>query len=116
MLQYPFGGGEKEFGKLGTHLIAAHNTWIDIGKDFGVLPFALFLYISLLHLYYFIKILFDKSLSKLIKYQVFILMCSVCAVLMLEPVFSTIKTFFIYLFFIFGFIARLYHARRKIDL
>jgi len=47
ILHYPLGGGHLLSVSKGMQL--AHNTWIDIGKDYGIIPFALFI-ISLISL------------------------------------------------------------------
>jgi hypothetical protein len=72
MLDYPFGGGHGVF--VGHKMKLAHNTWIDIGKDFGIIPFVLFLLFAVVHLYYFIKVMLFSKLERLIKLQLLVVM------------------------------------------
>ncbi len=112
MLAYPFGGGHGVFVAHGIRL--AHNTWIDIGKDFGVIPFTLFVMICVLHLYYFIRILFSPSVNIFLKYQLLIILCGMIPILMIEPVFTSDKLYIAYLFFVFGFITHLYKHNKNV--
>ena len=106
MLEHPFGGGHSYFVSPGMKL--AHNAWLDIGKDFGVIPFVLFILIAVLHLYYFAKIAIISSINNHIKFQILIILCGLITMLMIEPIFTSDKTFIAYLFFLFGFITQLY--------
>ena len=110
MLEHPFGGGHNFYVAPGMKL--AHNTWIDIGKDFGIFPFLLFFAVSALHLYYAIKIFFSSLIANFIKYQILIILCGLITMLMIEPIFTSDKTLFAYILFIFGFIAK---VRQRVE-
>lgn len=111
MLDYPFGGGHGVF--VSHNMKLAHNTWIDIGKDFGIIPFVLFLLFTAVHLYYFVKVLLCSKLERLIKLQLLVVMMTTLPVLMIEPVFTSDKTYFAYVMFYFGIIANLYYSQTK---
>lgn len=110
MMAYPFGGGHPIY--LNHLLRLAHNTWIDIGKDFGVVPFLLFVSVSLWHLYLLARLLLSVYVEPLLKYLLIVLALSLFAIMMIEPVFNSDKTFFAYLFFYFGVIANIYRKIR----
>lgn len=100
MFDYPFGGGYdivlSNFSKL------AHNTWIDIGKDLGVIPFILFLLLSLVFMYHLLCILFNKTINIFIKHTIVIISIILFTILMIEPVLNSDKTFFAYTMFLLG--------------
>jgi len=106
ILTYPYGGGNGVYIAPGIRL--AHNTWIDIGKDFGIIPFVLFFIVTLLHLYYLVKIFFSNYVENLLKYQLLMIAIGVFAIMMIEPVFTSDKTFFAYIFFYFGVVCNVY--------
>lgn len=105
MWHYPFGGGHGVF--VGHHMKLAHNTWIDIGKDFGIIPFVLFLIFSLMHIPYLMRIAFSRHISHFLKHQIMIIAVSLFAIMMIEPVFTSDKTFFAYGVFFLGFVKHL---------
>jgi len=104
MLAYPFGGGYDEYVAPGMKL--THNVWLDMGKDLGILPFILFFMVTIVHSYYLIRILFSKHIENLLKYQLVILGMGIFAIMLIEPVFNSDKTFFAYIFFYFGILGR----------
>jgi len=106
MMDYPFGGGNGIYLEKGMRL--AHNTWIDIGKDLGIIPFTFFIIISSLHIYYLIQIILSRDVEALLKYQLIIISIGVFAIMMIEPVFTSDKTFFAYIFFYFGILGRVH--------
>ena len=106
MLEHPFGGGNGIYLAPGIKL--THNVWLDMGKDLGIIPFTLLLIITLLHLYYLIRIFFSKQIEYLLKYQLVILAIGLFAIMMIEPVFNSDKTFFAYIFFYFGILGKLH--------
>jgi len=105
MLHYPFGGGHGVF--LAHNMKMAHNTWIDIGKDFGVIPFLAFLLLSLYFLYQSLSFLLSRHTLPFLKQMVFLMTVSIYAIMMIEPVFTSDKTFIAYIFFFFGVVANL---------
>jgi len=111
MLDYPFGGGYdivlSNFTKL------AHNTWIDMGKDLGVIPFIFFLLLSLVFIYNIIRILFDKKINIFIKHTVMIISITLFTILMIEPVFNSDKTFFTYIMFLLGVVITLNNSDKS---
>jgi len=111
MLDNPVGGGHGVF--VGHNMRLAHNTWIDIGKDFGIIPFILFLVFTLLHLYYFVRIIFFPKIENLLKVLLVVVMVAVFPILMIEPVFTSDKTYFAYIIFYFGLVSNLYHTQVK---
>jgi len=68
MLAYPFGGAHEISVAQGMKL--AHNTWIDIGKDYGIIPFVTFVLFCIMHVPYILKVLFSHSVSHFIKHQI----------------------------------------------
>ena len=111
MMTHPFGGGNGVY--IAKNMRLAHNTWIDIGKDFGILPFILFIMLTLLHIYYLLKITFSQHVEDILKYQVLIIGMGIFAIMMIEPVFTSDRTFFAYIFFYFGFLKKLYSQSIK---
>ena len=105
MWHYPFGGGHGVL--VGHHMKLAHNTWIDIGKDFGIVPFFTFLIFSLMHIPYLIRIVLSRHISHFLKHQMIIIAVSLFAIMMVEPVFTSDKTFFAYGIFFLGFVKHL---------
>ena len=104
MLDHPFGGGYDEYLAPGIKL--THNVWLDMGKDLGILPFILFLLVTLVHIYYLIQIFFSGQIENLLKYQLVIIGMGIFPIMLIEPVFNSDKTFFAYIFFYFGILAR----------
>ena len=113
MLEYPFGGGNGIYIAPGKRL--AHNTWIDMGKDLGIIPFTLFLFITLLHLYYLFYIFFSRRVESLLKYQLMVISMGIFPIMMIEPIFNSDKTFFAYIFFYFGILSKFYIDLKKKD-
>ena len=113
MLEYPFGGGNGIY--IAPHIRLAHNTWIDMGKDLGVIPFILFLFITLLHIYYLFYIFFSKRVELLLKYQLILISIGIFPIMMIEPIFNSDKTFFAYIFFYFGILSKFYIDLKKKD-
>ena len=106
MLDYPFGGGNGIFLAHDTKL--AHNTWIDIGKDFGVIPFTAIVLFFLIHIPYLIRMLLSQNITIFLKHQFLIIFFALLAILMIEPVFTSDKTFFAYVIFFLGYIKQMY--------
>ena len=106
MIEYPWGGGHSVF--LAHNMKMAHNTWIDIGKDFGVVPFLSFLLVSMLALYYAARLLFMSSLQCLNRQLIVLVMVAIFAIMMIEPVFTSDKTFFAYISFFFGLLKNMH--------
>ena len=100
MFDYPFGGGYNVV--LSNYTNLAHNTWIDIGKDLGLIPFILFLLLSLVFIYHVVRILFNKTINIFIKHTIMIISITLFTILMIEPVLNSDKTFFTYTMFLFG--------------
>jgi len=100
MMNFPFGGGHDVILENYTKL--AHNTWIDIGKDFGIIPFIAAIVFFLVHLFYLIRITLNKTLDNFIKHIFVIFFISFIAIMMIEPVFTSDKTFFFYIIFYLG--------------
>jgi len=114
MIDYPVGGGH---GVLVAHdRKLAHNTWIDIGKDFGVIPFITIVLFFLMHIPYLIRILSSHNISIFIKHQFLIIFIGIIAILMVEPVFTSDKTFFAYTVFFLGYLKQLYTQTKQVSL
>lgn len=109
MIDFPVGGGHGVM--VAHHTKLAHNTWIDIGKDFGVLPFLLFLLLTLQYVYFLYKIVFFSGLDILIRILLVMVPLSIFPILMIEPVFTSDKTFIAYLFFHIGIVSKIYYER-----
>jgi len=100
MLDYPFGGGHDVVMSNYTKL--AHNTWIGIGKDLGIIPFILFVCLSFVFIYHIIRILLNKTISVFVKHIVMIISIVLFTILMIESVLNSDKTFFTYILFLLG--------------
>ena len=100
MIDYPFGGGNSVY--VAQDMKLAHNTWIDIGKDFGIIPFVAAIVFFLVHLFHLIRIMLNKTLDSFIKHIFVIFFMCFFAILMIEPVFTSDKTFFFYIIFYLG--------------
>jgi hypothetical protein len=105
MLDYPFGGGFNVI--LGNKTKLAHNLWIDIGKDFGIIPFIILILLSLAFGYRLLHFLFLTKASIFIKYLTALISLSILTIFMLEPVFNSDKTFFVYVLYFFGLLTAL---------
>jgi len=105
MLDYPFGGGHDVVMSNFTKL--AHNTWIGIGKDLGIVPFVLFLCLSFVFIYHIIRILLNKTISVFVKHIIMITSMVLFTILMIESVFNSDKTFFTYTLFLLGVVIAL---------
>ncbi len=114
MLEYPFGGGHDIY--VGHDMKLAHNTWIDIGKDFGIIPFVSAVFFFLIHLFHLLYIVLNRTVDSLIKHMFVVFFISFFAILMIEPVFTSDKTFFFYIIFYLGLLknyATLLQANEK---
>jgi len=100
MWHYPFGGGHAVL--VAPHMKLAHNTWIDIGKDFGLIPFFAFLLFCLMHIPYVVRVILSANISNFVKHQIVIMSIAFFAIMMIEPVFTSDKTFFAYIIFFLG--------------
>ncbi len=113
MLDYPFGGGYdiilSNFSKL------AHNTWIDIGKDLGIIPFIFFLLLSLVFIYHVLCISFNKTINIFIKHTIVIISITLFTILMIEPVFNSDKTFFSYTMFFLGVVITVNNKYKTVE-
>ena len=114
MISHPFGGGHDEYVAPGMKL--THNVWLDMGKDLGILPFILLLMLTMVHGYYLIRIFFSKHIENILKYQLLMLGMGIFAIMLIEPVFNSDKTFFAYIFFYLGILARVYSDMIKVKL
>jgi len=110
MMDYPWGGGHGVF--LAHNMKLTHNTWIDIGKDFGILPFLSFILVSMLSLYYAARLLFFSSLKNLNKQLIILMTITMFAIMMIEPVFTSDKTFFAYISFFYGLLKNIYDTTK----
>lgn len=106
MLTHPFGGGNGIYIAPGIKL--THNVWLDMGKDLGLLPFILFFIVTIVHIYYLIRIFFYKQIESLLKYELVVIGVGIFAIMLIEPVFNSDKTFFAYIFFYFGILGKYY--------
>lgn len=102
MMDYPFGGGHSIL--VGHNMKLAHNTWIDIGKDFGVIPFIASIIFFVVHIPYLLYVFLSKKDKGFISYIFVVMFICIIAIMMIEPVFTSDKTFFFYIIFYFGFL------------
>ncbi len=92
-----------------------HNTWIDIGKDFGIVPFVLFIAVTAMHLFYLTVVVLRTSIERSKKYLLSVVIGGAIPLLAIEPVFTSDKTFVAYLFFVFGLVAQCYGSLKKAE-
>ena len=109
MWEYPFGGGYNVV--LGNKTKLAHNLWIDIGKDFGVIPFITLMLLSLAFCYRLFHFLFFRKTDIFIKHLVVLISLVIFIVFMLEPVYNSDKTFFIYFMYFLGILVAMDQKR-----
>ncbi len=113
MLKYPFGGGYDVVILHKTKL--AHNLWADFGKDFGIIPFVLMIIITIFYLYHLISIFINKDISILIKHMIALFSIVFFSIMMVEPIFNSDKTYFIYFMYLFGVIIAINRDNNIID-
>ena len=111
ILDYPFGGGHSIY--LTPKIYLAHNTWLDIGKDYGVIPFITFMATTIFFAYIVLSLLFSNHVSLFLKQLIFLIATALFAIFMIEPVFASDKTFFAYVFFFFGLLVQLHKKENK---
>jgi O-antigen ligase len=102
MLHYPFGGGHHLY--VGRDMKLAHNTFIDIGKDFGILPFLSVVALLGWHLPKFTVLLKSRSVPSPVKAVTVTFAVALGTMLMIEPVFTSDKIYFSYAMFVLGII------------
>ena len=104
MMDHPFGGGYNMNFIPGKWSKLAHNTWIDIGKEFGILAFVSSIIFYLMHIRYLARILMNKSISIFMKNIILIIVFGLFLQMMIEPVFHSEKVYFFYSIFFLGFL------------
>jgi len=70
----------------------------------------------MVHGYYLIRIFFSKHIENILKYQLLMLGMGIFAIMLIEPVFNSDKTFFAYIFFYLGILAKVYSDMIKVKL
>jgi hypothetical protein len=104
IIDHPWGGGHGVF--VGHNMHLAHNTWIDIGKDFGLIPFILSIVLFGMYFGKLFQIMGSQRVDRILKDLLAIIFLCFFVILMIEPVFTSDKTFIFYLMFYFGFLNR----------
>ena len=103
MWQYPFGGADHmPIGK--AYETKAHNTWIDIGKSYGIFAFSFLVLFYLMHIRYLYRIMKSKRVSLFMKNIIIILSFVLFFNMMIEHIFDSSKEFIIYSIFFLGFL------------
>jgi hypothetical protein len=110
MLDHPWGGGHGVF--VGHNMRLAHNTWIDIGKDFGLIPFILSIILFGVHSVKLFQIISNRNVDRIYKDIFIIIFLCFFVIMMIEPVFTSDKTFIFYLMFYFGFLNRFHQSKQ----
>jgi len=110
MLDYPWGGGYDVI--VGNRTKLAHNVWIDMGKDYGIVPFIILILFSATIVYRFFSFLFFSKADIVLKHLVFLMGVVIFSIFMIEPVFNSDKTFFIYAMYFFGIVSGLGRKKR----
>jgi hypothetical protein len=100
MFDNPFGGGHSIY--ITPKMYLAHNTWIDIGKYFGIIPFLLSIFFFFIHIGYWWQLNFSSTISTETKHMFNSLLFIAFAQLMIEPVFISDKIFFAYVIYLLG--------------
>ncbi len=98
MWQFPWGGGGAIPIFHGNDPLA-HNTWINIGKSYGVLAFVTFIAFFTMHIRYLIRIMHNKKISTFMKNIIAILSFVLFANMMVESTFNVDKSYFFYVIF-----------------
>ena len=94
ILQFPMGGSQVSIG-----LTYAHNLWLDVAYKTGIIPFVLLLLLTVLYIFYLMKLLYNNYIS--IGMKVFIFSTSVGLILnlMIEPILE--GHYYMFMIFIF---------------
>ncbi len=103
MMKHPWGGGDL-IPLIKSVNPRAHNTWIDIGKSYGILAFVSSIIFFLYHLKYFFFIIVNEKISLFMKNLILIITLGLFANMMVEPIFHTSKSYFFYIIFFMGFL------------
>ena len=102
MIEYPWGGA----AAIPSHgqNPYVHNTWIDIGKGYGILAFLSLIIFYILHFKYYYRILSDKKISDFMKSLILIITLVLFLNMLIEPIFKTEQSYFFYSIFFLGFV------------
>lgn len=102
MIEYPWGGAAT-IPSHGENLYV-HNTWIDIGKGYGILAFLSLIFFYSLHFKYYYRILVDKTISGFMTSLILIISLALFLNMLIEPIFHTEQSYFFYSIFFLGFV------------
>ncbi len=111
MWHYPLGGAHELFVAPGMKLV--HNTFIDIGKDYGIIPFLFVILFFLMHIPYFVRIVLSRHASIFVKHLIILLSIGLLTILTIEPVFNSDRVFFAYSIFFAAFLRRYFLSLEK---
>lgn len=102
MVEYPWGGA----ANIPSHgqNPYVHNTWIDIGKGYGIFAFLSLIIFYLLHFKYYYRILIDKKISGFMTSLILIISLVLFLNMLIEPIFKTEQSYFFYSIFFLGFV------------
>lgn len=102
ILDYPMGGNNDKIGDLKY----AHNMWLDVGKQAGLIPFLLLILFTIISLWNFIKILRNDKFS--IGFKVFLIgiYSAVLLNMAVEPILQGEPLFFIMFCMFVGMVDR----------
>ncbi|WP_079528153.1 O-antigen ligase family protein [Halobacillus hunanensis] len=107
--EHPLGGRETNI-----HLGFAHNLWLDVAYDAGIIPFILlilFTFISLFSIYKFLKSDFTLIFKSLI-----LAMCIAFFITFsLEPILQGLITYFTSFCFVIGILQRKVHDKKQLN-
>ncbi|SFV63533.1 hypothetical protein MNB_SV-6-633 [hydrothermal vent metagenome] len=101
--QYPWGGAD-HIVVYKLHETKVHNTWIDIGKSYGLLAFVFGVIFYLMHIRYLYRILRSKEVSMFIKNIILLISFILFFNMMIEHIFDSSKEFILYSIFFLGFL------------
>lgn len=98
--EFPFGGN---FDKI-AGLNYAHNMWLDVARQAGIIPFTLLLMFFLFNIKSLVEILKDQNTNRKFKMLLIGLYCAVFLNFLVEPVLQGAATTFSYFVIIMGII------------
>jgi hypothetical protein len=102
MVEYPWGGAAAIPSHGDNPYV--HNTWIDIGKAYGIFAFLGLIIFYILHFKYYYRILADKKISGFMKSLILIISLVLFLNMLIEPIFHTEQSYFFYSIFFLGFV------------
>lgn len=98
--QYPFGGNHELIGNLRY----AHNMWLDVAKQTGIIPFVLLIIFFVTNIIQLIKVIKSKDVTEQFKVLLIGIYISVILNFLVEPILQGIPLYFVCFTIIMGLV------------